>query len=356
VAYGARGVVAGALMLIDRAVVRVVAGTGGSGASSFARFKYKPKGGPDGGDGGHGGSVYVRGDPNLATLLDYRYRTVWQAERGEHGRGKTQTGASSRDIYLPVPPGTVVRNADTGELLGEVLEAGDTLRVARGGKGGRGNARFATSTHQAPREWEPGEEGEDRQIELVLKLIADVGLVGEPNAGKSTLLSVISAARPKIADYPFTTLEPNLGVVGLSGHRSFVVADIPGIIEGAHQGKGLGLRFLQHVERTRVLAFLIPLDSEDLQASYDQLRNEVRQYSEALAAKEHVVILTKRDLLQLGHPLPPLRAPDALGVRAISSASGAGLEELKEDLWRWVEQAKGAEAVEPGAPWAEEDA
>jgi GTPase len=339
-------------MLIDRAVVRVVGGTGGSGASSFARFKYKPKGGPDGGDGGHGGSVYVKGDPNLATLLDYRYRTIWRAERGEHGRGKTQTGASAPDIYLPIPPGTVVRNADTGELIGEVLEAGDMLRVARGGRGGRGNARFATSTHQAPREWEPGEEGEDRQIELVLKLIADVGLVGEPNAGKSTLLSVISAARPKIADYPFTTLEPNLGVVALSGHRSFVVADIPGIIEGAHAGKGLGLRFLQHVERTRLLAFLIPLDSEDPQATYEGLRHEVRQYSEALAAKDHVVILTKQDLLPPDGPLPRLRTPDAAGVRAVSSASGAGIEELKEYLWKQVEQAKSAEAQGSIAPWA----
>src|SRR5687768_5334137 len=293
-------------MFIDRAVVKVAAGTGGSGASSFARFKYKPKGGPDGGDGGRGGSIWVRGDPNLATLLDYRYRNQWKAERAEHGKGKNMTGASTPDLYLPVPPGTVVRDAGTGELLGEVLAEGDRILVARGGRGGRGNARFATATHQAPREWEPGEEGEEREIELVLKLIADVGLVGEPNAGKSTLLSVISAARPKIADYPFTTLEPNLGVVGLSGHRSYVVADIPGIIEGAHEGKGLGFRFLQHVERTRVLAFLIPLDSEDPQATYDRLRSEVRQYSSALADKEHVVILTKRDLLPADHPLPEL--------------------------------------------------
>lgn len=342
-------------MLIDRAVVRVVGGTGGSGASSFARFKYKPKGGPDGGDGGHGGTVYVKADGNLATLLDYRYRTVWQAERGEHGRGKTQTGASAPDIYLPIPPGTVVRDAGTGELIGEVLQAGDMLRVARGGRGGRGNARFATSTHQAPREWEPGEEGEDRQIELVLKLIADVGLVGEPNAGKSTLLSVVSAARPKIADYPFTTLEPNLGVVGLSGHRSFVMADIPGIIEGAHAGKGLGFRFLQHVERTRVLAFLIPLDGEDPQATYDRLRNEVRQYSEALAQKEHVVILTKADLLPPGDRLPQLNAAEAAGVKAISSAAGQGVEELKEYLWKLVDQTKATDAAETGAPWAEED-
>jgi GTP-binding protein len=334
-------------MLIDRAVVRVAAGTGGSGACSFARFKYKPKGGPDGGDGGHGGSVYVRGDANLATLLDYRYRTVWKAERAEHGRGKTQTGASSADIFLPVPPGTVVKDADTGELIGEVLGPGDTLLVARGGRGGRGNARFATSTHQAPREWEPGEEGQERQIELVLKLIADVGLVGEPNAGKSTLLSVLSAARPKIADYPFTTLEPNLGVVQLSGHRSFVLADIPGIIEGAHQGKGLGLRFLQHVERTRVLAFLVPLDGPEPEAAYRRLRQEVQLYSEALAAKPHVLLLTKRDLLPESDLLPSISAPEAAGPLAISSAAGLGLEELKEHLWKFVEETKSDERAHP---------
>jgi GTPase len=333
-------------MLIDRVVVRVVAGTGGSGASSFARFKYKPKGGPDGGDGGHGGSVYVKADPNLATLLDYRYRTLWKADRGDHGKGATKTGASSDDLYLPLPPGTVVRDATSGEVIGEVLHAGDTLLVAKGGRGGRGNARFATSTHQAPREWEPGAEGEDRQIELVLKLIADVGLVGEPNAGKSTLLSIISAARPKIADYPFTTLEPNLGVVGLSGHRSFAVADIPGIIEGAHQGKGLGLRFLQHVERTRLLAFLVALDSADPQDTYDRLREEVQKYSSDLAEKNHVVILTKRDLLPPGDPLPELHAPDAAGVRAVSSVAGSGVEELKEYLWKLVEEAK---AADPGS-------
>jgi GTPase len=314
-------------MLIDRAVVRVVAGTGGSGASSFARFKYKPKGGPDGGDGGHGGNIYVKGDPNLATLLDYRYRTTWQADRGEHGRGKTQTGASSADIYLPVPPGTVVRDAQTGQLIGEVLQAGDTLRVARGGRGGRGNARFATSTHQAPREWEPGEEGEDRQIELVLKLIADVGLVGEPNAGKSTLLS---------------------------GHRTFVMADIPGIIEGAHEGKGLGFRFLQHVERTRVLAFLVPLDSENPQATYERLRREVEAYSPELARKSHVVLLTKVDLLGPNDPLPSLEAPEAAGVLSISSASGQGVEDLKEYLWKFVEQAKSEEEPsEPEVSWSE---
>jgi len=340
-------------MFIDRAVVRVTAGTGGSGASSFARFKYKPKGGPDGGDGGHGGSVYVRADANLATLLDYRYRNTWKAERGEHGNGKTRTGASSADVYLPVPPGTVVRDADTGELVGEVLHPGDAIRVAKGGRGGRGNARFAIPTHQASREWEPGEEGEHRSIELVLKLIADVGLVGEPNAGKSTLLSVVSAARPKIAEYPFTTLEPNLGVVGLSDHRSFVVADIPGIIEGAHQGKGLGLRFLQHVERTRVLAYLIPLDRPDPGAVYRQLRHEVGAYSEALAAKPHLVLLTKLDLLPPGEQPPTLAAPDAAGILAVSSVAGTGLEEVKEYLWKFVGSTKSQEV--PMEAWRQED-
>jgi len=340
-------------MFIDRAVVKVVAGTGGSGASSFARFKFKPKGGPDGGDGGHGGHVFIRGDANLATLLDYRYRTIWKAGRGEHGKGKTKTGASADDIYMPVPPGTVVRDLETGEVIAEILHDGDVFRVARGGRGGRGNARFTTPTHQAPREWEPGEEGQERDIELVLKLIADVGLVGEPNAGKSTLLSVLSAARPKIADYPFTTLEPNLGVVQLSGSRTFVIADIPGIIEGAHEGKGLGLKFLQHVERTRVLAFMVPLDAPDPQAVYDQLRAEVRQYSNTLAERPHVVVLSKRDLLPEGDEVPMLDAPDAVSQLAISSASGAGLEELKEYLFRFVADAKANEPP-PVDDWAPE--
>ena len=331
------------MSFIDRAVVRVVAGTGGSGASSFARFKYVPKGGPDGGDGGRGGSIYVRGDPNLATLLDYRYRTEWKAERGQHGKGKTQTGASGNDLYLPVPPGTEVRNAETGELLGEVLRAGEELLVARGGRGGRGNARFATATHQAPREWEPGEEGEERRLELVLKLIADVGLVGEPNAGKSSLLAAISAARPRIADYPFTTLEPNLGVVGMSGSRSFVVADIPGLIEGAHHGKGLGDKFLQHVERTRVLAFLVPVDSEDPQAVYRRLRREVGEYGGGLERKPHVVVLSKRDLLPAADPDPRVDAADARGTLAVSSAARIGLDELCAALWELVVEARGSE-------------
>src|SRR6059036_2095586 len=303
-------------MFIDRAVVQVVGGAGGAGASSFRREKFVPKGGPDGGDGGAGGSVFVRADSNLATLLDYRYRTQWKAERGQHGKGKNMTGKSGRDLSLPVPPGTEVRNAGTGDLIGEVLGAGDRLLVARGGRGGRGNARFATATHQSPREWEPGEYGEERDIALLLKLIADVGLLGEPNAGKSTLLSVVSAARPKIADYPFTTLEPNLGVVGMSDHRSFVVADIPGIIEGAHAGKGLGLRFLQHVERTRLMAVLVPVDSPDPQATYELLRREAALYSADLAAKPHVVVLTKGDLLPPGASLPSVKTDDDAPVVA----------------------------------------
>jgi GTP-binding protein len=312
--------------------VKVEAGTGGSGASSFRREKFVPMGGPDGGDGGRGGDVVVRGDSNLATLLDFTYRDFWQAERGEHGMGSNKTGRSGAGIVLPVPPGTVIRDADTGEFIGEILDDGDEVLVARGGRGGRGNAAFVSSTHQAPREWQPGEEGEQRSLELVLKLIADVGLVGQPNAGKSTLLSVISAARPKIADYPFTTLAPNLGVVQLSDHRTFVVADIPGIIEGAHEGRGLGLQFLRHIERTRVLAFLVPVDSMDWQAEYDTLRREVRSYSEELAGKPHAVVFTKMDLMgEL--EAPPLEAPDAFATFAISAANREGLNELNAGLW-----------------------
>jgi GTPase len=321
-------------MFIDRAVVQAAAGTGGSGASSFRREKFVPKGGPDGGDGGVGGSVYVRADPNLATLLDYRYRTRWKAERGQHGKGKNMTGKSGADLVLPVPVGTEVHDAESSALLGEVLRAGDSILVARGGRGGRGNARFATPTHRSPREWEPGESGEERRIELVLKLIADVGLLGEPNAGKSTLLSVISAARPKIADYPFTTLEPHLGVVALSDHRTFVVADIPGIIEGAHAGKGLGLKFLQHIERTRLMAVLVPADSPDPQATYELLLREAAAYSLELAAKPHLVVLTKADLLAPGAGHPAFHPHGGAPVVAVSSLTREGLPELLETLWK----------------------
>ncbi|HEY7569149.1 MAG TPA: GTPase ObgE [Gemmatimonadaceae bacterium] len=319
-------------MFLDRVVVRVEAGTGGSGASSFRRETYVPMGGPDGGDGGRGGDIIVRGDTNLATLLDYTYKDQWVAERGQHGKGANKTGKSGGDIVLPVPVGTIIRDADTSQWLGEILEAGAEIVVARGGRGGRGNAFFVTATHQSPREWQPGEEGEKRTLELELKLIADVGLVGEPNAGKSTLLSVISAARPKIADYPFTTLVPNLGVVQLSGHRTFVVADIPGIIEGAHEGKGLGLRFLRHIERTRLLAFLIPVDSMDWQEEYRRLRHEVASYSQELSEKPHCVVFTKMDLLG-GDPAPEIDAPGAFGVFAISAAARSGVDALLAAWW-----------------------
>jgi GTPase len=323
-------------VFIDRAVVHVVGGAGGAGASSFRHEKFVPKGGPDGGDGGQGGTVYVRADPQLATLLDYRYRRQWKAERGQHGKGKNMTGRSGADLFLPVPAGTEVRDPETGNLLGELIDPGATLAVARGGRGGRGNAAFATSTHQSPREWEPGTYGEERDIELVLKLIADVGLLGEPNAGKSTLLSRVSAARPKVADYPFTTLEPYLGVVGLPDHRSFVMADIPGIIEGAHEGRGLGLRFLQHVERTRVIAVLVPVDAPDPQGTYDLLLREASLYDPGLASKPQVLVLTKTDLLGPGVSPPRVSPVKGADTCPISAVTGAGVPALLETLWRIV--------------------
>lgn len=247
--------------------------------------------------------------------------------------GANKTGRSGADIVLPVPPGTLVRDENTGELIADVLAGGEEIVIARGGRGGRGNSFFATSTHQAPREWQPGEEGEVKRLVLELKLIADVGLVGQPNAGKSTLLSVISAARPKIGAYPFTTLSPNLGVVPMSDHRSFVVADIPGIIEGAHEGRGLGLQFLRHIERTRILAFLVPIDASDWQSEYDGLRTEVRSYSEELAAKPHCLVFTKMDLWG-GYELSPIETPDAFAVFSVSGAARTGLGELLDGLWR----------------------
>jgi len=319
-------------MFIDRVVVKVKAGDGGSGIASFRREKFVPLGGPDGGDGGRGGHVIIRGDDNLSTLLDYTYRDYWKAESGAHGSGSNKSGKSGSDIIMPVPPGTVIRDVDSGELVGEIIESGQEIRVAKGGRGGKGNSHFATPTHQSPLEYQPGEDGIARTLELELKLIADVGFVGQPNAGKSTLLSVISAARPKIADYPFTTLAPNLGVVQMSGGRTFVVADIPGIIEGAHEGKGLGLQFLRHIERTRLLAFLVPVDSMDWQAELDGLRAEVEAYSPELAQKPYCVVFSKMDLLG-DEPPPPIEAPGAFGVYAISGAGRTGLEQLLSGWW-----------------------
>ena len=319
-------------MFIDRVIVRVIAGTGGSGATSFRREKFVPMGGPDGGEGGRGGDVIVRGDRNLATLLDYTYRDRWEADRGQHGEGSNKTGRSGDDVVMPVPPGTIIRDHDTSAFIGEILADGEEIIVAKGGRGGKGNSSFASSTHQAPREWEPGREGEQRTLELELKLIADVGLVGLPNAGKSTLLSVISKATPKIADYPFTTLSPNLGVAQLTDHRTFVVADIPGIIEGASAGKGLGFQFLRHIERTRILAFLVPIDALDWQVELDQLRHEISVYSPQLAEKPYCVVFTKLDLLGEEY-VPPIEAPGAFGTYAISAAARIGLDALLAAWW-----------------------
>jgi GTP-binding protein len=329
-------------VFIDQVEVEAIAGNGGSGMTAFRREKFAPKGGPSGGDGGRGGSVVVVGAPNLWTLLDYTYRRKWKAEDGDHGGPTQQTGRSADDLELPVPLGTVVRDAETGETLGEIIEAGQRLLVAQGGRGGLGNQHFATPTRQTPYHYQPGEDGQSRRLELTLKLIADVGLLGEPNAGKSTMLATVTAARPKIADYPFTTLEPNLGVVQLSGHRSFVIADIPGIIEGAHAGKGLGLRFLRHVERTRVLLYLVPLDAPDLAEGYALLRREVASFSPTLAATPHAVAWTKADLVPEGEipDLPP--APDAFATFMVSSVARRNLDVLLETLWRRLAEARAA--------------
>jgi GTPase len=340
-------------MFVDYTEIQVMAGTGGSGAEAFRREMGVAFGGPSGGDGGRGGSVLLRADAQLWTLLDFRYQQHYRAERGQHGQGKNRTGKDGADLVLRVPVGTVVRDAETGEELGEMTEDGQELVVAQGGRGGRGNARFATPTRQAPRHWEPGAEGEERRIALELKLIADVGLVGQPNAGKSTLLAAVSAATPKVADYPFTTLSPNLGVVPLSNSRTFVMADIPGIIEGAHEGKGLGHRFLRHIERTRTLAYLIPLDAPDVQQEYELLRTELRQYSDELAEKAHCVILTKADVLPADEAAPHIDAPDAWGQFVISAVAQRGLTEMLEAVWARVrdvvadEQPDGPEVYQP---------
>ncbi len=321
-------------MFVDRAVIEVAAGTGGSGAEAMRRESGVPRGGPAGGDGGKGGDVILHGDAQLTTLLDYSYRRHYKAERGQHGEGSNRTGRSGEDLVLRVPPGTVAYDDETGEVLGELLADGEQIVIARGGRGGRGNARFKSATNQAPRRWEPGEEGEERRVRLELKLIADVGLVGEPNAGKSTLLATVTAARPKVAAYPFTTLEPNLGVVQLSDFRTFVLADIPGIIEGAHEGRGLGHQFLRHVERTRVLLLVIPVDVDDVQAEYARLRAELEAYSEDLAATPFVVGLSKTDLLGPDETLPTLDAPEAIDVLAFSAVARSGQPELLERLWK----------------------
>ena len=326
------------MQFIDEAKIFVRGGNGGNGCISFRREKYIPKGGPDGGNGGNGGSVVIRADRQLNTLLDFKYRRHYDGERGEHGRGKKQDGRWGKDVVLKVPCGTIVRDSQTGEIIADLVEHGQEMVAARGGKGGRGNAEFATSTNQAPRIAEPGTSAEEREIALELKLLADVGLVGFPNAGKSTLISVISAAKPKIADYPFTTLIPNLGIVRIAEQRSFVVADIPGLIEGAHEGRGLGVQFLKHIERTKVLVFLIDSTNEDPKKEYTILLNELKSYSAALGKKPKLVALTKSDLLDPKGTKKrrSLVLGRGMDVMLISAVAGKGIEALVKAMWKMI--------------------
>jgi GTP-binding protein len=322
-------------MFVDEVDIFVKAGDGGRGCVSFRREKYVPRGGPDGGHGGRGGDVILEADEGLTTLLDFRYRRQYAAGRGEHGRGSDQHGANAEDLVLRVPVGTVVRERAPGLVLGELTADGQRLLVAKGGRGGRGNAAFATSTRRAPRIAEPGGPGEERWLSLELKLLADVGVVGFPNAGKSTLVSRLSAARPKIADYPFTTLVPTLGIVRLDDERSFVIADIPGLIPGAAEGKGLGHRFLRHVERTRVLVHLLDLDpatGRDPVDDWRLIQHELAEYSAELAARPQVLAANKTDLPGAEPRLERVRAlaaREGLPLVAMSARTGAGLDALR---------------------------
>jgi len=324
-------------MFIDEVRIRVKAGDGGNGCLAFRREKYVPRGGPSGGDGGRGGDVAMVASEHHNTLLHFRYNPEHTAQRGRHGEGSNRTGREGVSIELPVPVGTIVYDADSGELLHDFTRAGDRFTVAHGGRGGRGNQHFATPTHQAPTEHEPGKPGEERHLRLELKLLADVGLVGFPNAGKSTLISRISAARPKIADYPFTTLEPNLGVASVDDF-SFVVADIPGLIEGAHLGHGLGVQFLRHIERTRLLAHLVDVSEASGREPAEDFRvvlEELASFSPALAAKPMFVVASKIDTAQDPARMASLRAAaDKLGLPyyEISSVTGQGIEELKYNM------------------------
>jgi GTP-binding protein len=337
-------------MLVDLARIQVVAGNGGNGCVSFRREKYVPKGGPDGGDGGRGGSVVLEVDPHVRTLLDCREQPLYRATSGRAGSGNNRTGKDGDDLVIRVPPGTVVRDAASAELLADLVTPGERWVAARGGRGGRGNARFATPTHQAPRRADSGTPGEERTVELELKLIADVGLVGPPNAGKSTLLARISRARPRIADYPFTTLEPHLGIVALDAERRFVAADLPGLIEDAHRGKGLGLEFLRHVERTRALLFMAPLDAADPAGELAMIERELTAYSAALRDKPRMVILTKADILpadERDHAAARVGLPDAL---VVSAHAGTGIEILLERLWDLVSAATADESATASDP------
>ncbi|MDE0290934.1 MAG: GTPase ObgE [Candidatus Dadabacteria bacterium] len=289
------------MQFIDEAKITVISGNGGNGCVSFRREKFVPKGGPNGGDGGKGGDVVVVADANMSSLLDYRYKKEYKAQNGQPGRGKDQHGKSGSDLIIPVPAGTVITSSEDGETLADLIEDGERFTLAKGGDGGRGNSRFVSPTNRAPRQVESGRPGVHREIRFELKVLADVGILGFPNAGKSTLISKISAARPKISGYPFTTLVPNLGVVSYGDHQSFVIADIPGIIEGAHKGLGLGIQFLKHVERTRLLVHMLDLDpisGRDPVEDFDKINSELREYSAKLAEKPQLVVLNKIDIVE----------------------------------------------------------
>jgi GTPase len=323
-------------MFIDHAEIEVAAGKGGDGAITFRREKYVPKGGPSGGNGGNGGNIILKTDPNLFTLLDFRYKKKYKAQNGEPGGNSRKDGKFGEDVIIKIPVGTIVKSTQTGKVIFDLNQPDQSVVLAKGGKGGKGNSNFATPTNQAPRKAEPGKDGEALEIILELKLIADVGLVGFPNAGKSTLISTISAAKPKIADYPFTTLTPNLGIVKYKDYKSFTVADIPGIIEGAHEGKGLGLKFLKHIERTRILLFLIDITSDNYQRDYDILFNELKSYSKKLADKRKIVSLSKADIA-IDRDLKKivkrkLKNSDS-PILIFSSATGQGIPELLDYLW-----------------------
>jgi len=324
-------------MFIDEVKIRVKAGDGGNGCLAFRREKYVPRGGPSGGDGGRGGDITMVASTHYNTLLHFRFNPEHTAQRGRHGEGSNRSGKEGESIELPVPVGTIVYDAETGEMLHDFTEAGDRFLVARGGRGGRGNQHFATSTHQAPTEHEPGKPGDAKHLRLELKLLADVGLVGFPNAGKSTLISRISAAHPKIADYPFTTLEPNLGVVSIDD-RTFVVADIPGLIEGAHRGHGLGTQFLRHIERTRLLVHLVDVSESSGRDPVEDFRvvmEELASFREDLIKKPMLVVASKIDVAQDPDRIARLRALAAdkrLPFYEISSVTGQGIEGLKYEM------------------------
>jgi GTP-binding protein len=331
------------IMFIDEAKIQVSAGDGGHGCLSFRRERFIPRGGPDGGDGGRGGNVYFQAVDNIDTLIDFAGKHHWAAQNGQPGSGSNKHGANGQDLIIKVPPGTLIYDTDLDLLLKDMNEVGLKVCVCRGGKGGRGNKAFATATNQTPRNAESGKKGQERNIRLELKLIADVGLVGMPNAGKSTLISRCSAARPKIADYPFTTIEPVLGIVELSGFRRFVMADIPGLIEGAHSGAGLGDKFLKHIERTTILAHVIdimPTDGSDPVENYNAIRRELEKYSKALTEKQEVIVANKTDLDPDGKIIENLRKKLKKEIHPISAVTGSGIKELSELLWQKVKELK----------------